>query len=120
MATPSKIPSTAALAFPTNSPIPQVENELTCECCYGDYPFEDMVSCSEGNHLFCGNCVKDYAKEQLYGNDRSEFKCMSSDGCIGWYTDGMMKKALSPRTMANVEKHAFRREVMMNGSDNLW
>ncbi|KAK9325258.1 hypothetical protein V1517DRAFT_315180 [Lipomyces orientalis] len=39
---------------------------IECECCFGDYAWEDMACCSEG-HFFCRGCLTSSVKEGLYG-----------------------------------------------------
>ena len=98
-----------------------MEYEITCECCYGDHPFEAMVQCDEGAHLFCMSCVKEYIREQLYGNNRSVFPCMSSDGCTASFSSrAMFQKALSPKLLQNVEEHAYRAELSKANVEGLW
>jgi hypothetical protein len=120
LSTPSVIPFAATMPSKRDAIQVEVEHKVTCECCYDDCNFDDMVSCSEGTHLFCGNCVSEYAKEQLFGNNRSDFRCMGSATCEGIYSDAMMKKALSPRLLENVEKHAYRENLLKFKIDSLW
>ncbi|KAK7207297.1 hypothetical protein BZA70DRAFT_270943 [Myxozyma melibiosi] len=39
---------------------------IECECCFGDYAWEDLSCCSEG-HFFCHDCLTNSVKEGLYG-----------------------------------------------------
>ena len=59
---------------------------LECSCCFGDYAFEEMVSCKNEGHLFCFDCLKRHASERVFGvgdlggaktaGDEIELKCM--------------------------------------------
>lgn len=100
---------------------PPTEPEVTCGCCFGDYPFEDMVQCTEGLHLFCGGCVSAYFNEEVYGNNRANCKCMSSEDCSGSYSYDMMQKALSPRLLKNFDELQYQAEVTTAfGDGELW
>jgi TRIAD3 protein (E3 ubiquitin-protein ligase RNF216) len=57
---------------------------IECECCFGDFLFEEMNQCSEG-HLFCTACICHYVEEQLFGQNKSSFVCMSGEGCLAIY-----------------------------------
>ena len=54
---------------------------IECGCCFGEFPFEDIVQCSDA-HLFCRQCLQSYAKEVIFGSAIATAKlhCMS-DGC---------------------------------------
>ena len=120
-ATPVKtiLAAVARLPSPHQSPAP-VEAEVECECCFGDYPFEGMAQCDSGDHLFCQTCVRDYVREQLFGQDRNDFHCMSSDGCKSRFSKTVLTQALSPRLLKKVDEHTFRTEVSGAKMDDLW
>ncbi|KAK9375470.1 uncharacterized protein V1513DRAFT_442083 [Lipomyces chichibuensis] len=54
---------------------------IECECCFGDYAWEDLTCCSEG-HFFCRNCLINSVKEGLYGQGtlrgKSVVRCISA------------------------------------------
>jgi hypothetical protein len=98
---------------------PKEANE-DCECCFDHFPYDEMVACSEGTHLFCRACVDSHVKEQLFGNDRSSLICMSTDGCTGTYSSQVLEKALSPRTHRTFSQHCGRTEVQKCGMEDIW
>jgi TRIAD3 protein (E3 ubiquitin-protein ligase RNF216) len=56
---------------------------LECGCCYDSFPFEDMVQCMEG-HLFCRECARRAAEDRL-GLRKTDFQCMSGEGCTAGF-----------------------------------
>lgn len=123
--TPTKDPlavdlSVARMIASQPSPPRPVEFQITCECCYGDYSFEEMAQCDDG-HLFCKTCVQQYVREQFYGNNRSDFPCMSGDGCAADFSlRATLENVLSPKLLKNIEDHAFRSSVAKAKVDGLW
>ena len=95
---------------------------IECQCCYGDYAFEEMCQCGEG-HLFCLGCLRRYAQEQLFGMNKTVLNCMSEgdDGkpCQGGFDDYTMKRALSKKVMAKLEEAIFQKAVESAGLDEI-
>ncbi len=80
---------------------------LECGCCFGEFPFEALIQCSDG-HLFCKNCLKHYVEETVFGGGRSNIKCMSSDGCHGFFPDSMIQAAVSDKVFAKYSEALTR------------
>jgi hypothetical protein len=40
---------------------------LECNCCFVDYPFEEMVSCRSAGHLFCKTCLQKHTEQRVFG-----------------------------------------------------
>lgn len=80
---------------------------LECGCCFSEYPFEALIQCSEG-HLFCKNCLKHYVEETVFGGGRSTIKCMSSEGCQGFFPDSMIKVAVPEKVFAKYSEALTR------------
>lgn len=67
---------------------------MTCDCCYGDYTFEQLSFCTEGDHAFCHDCINHYMSEGLFGQGtlrgQSRIQCISStdecEGCLSTQT----------------------------------
>ncbi|KAI8989942.1 hypothetical protein BDB01DRAFT_717746 [Pilobolus umbonatus] len=73
---------------------------ITCNCCYSDYAFEDLLFCSEGTHGFCHGCIRHYITEGLFGQGslrgQSRILCISSmDQCQGCLPRHSLQKVLS-------------------------
>ncbi|CEG84884.1 Putative RING finger protein [Rhizopus microsporus] len=88
------------------------QNQLiTCDCCFGDYTFEELLFCSEGKHAFCHECVNRYITEGLFGQGilraRSWIDCIaSSDACSGCLPARTLKQVLpSDLWMAYEQSH---------------
>jgi uncharacterized protein YeeX (DUF496 family) len=61
---------------------------ITCQCCFGEYAFEELGQCEDG-HLFCQSCISQSIKIGLFdtGNLRNgkNLRCMSSEyECKVW------------------------------------
>ena len=52
---------------------------IECGCCFGEFVFENMVACTEGD-LFCRECLKQHAQYAVFGkgNVDTQLKCMNS------------------------------------------
>jgi hypothetical protein len=54
-----------------------------CQCCFGDYAWEEIAACSDG-HFFCHACLVRSVQEGIYGqgrnlvDDKFSVKCLSS------------------------------------------
>ncbi|ORX52667.1 hypothetical protein DM01DRAFT_1408005 [Hesseltinella vesiculosa] len=64
---------------------------ITCDCCFDDYPFEQLVFCSQGTHGFCHSCLVHFVTEGLFGQGglrgATRFACIAADaepcpGCL--------------------------------------
>jgi hypothetical protein len=78
---------------------------LECSCCFGDYAFEEMVSCKNEGHLFCFDCLKRHASERVFGvgdlggtktvGDEIELKCMHTGKTDLLYTITIFSNSFS-------------------------
>lgn len=73
---------------------------MTCDCCYGDYTFEQLSFCTEGEHSFCHECLSHYITEGLFGQGalrgKPRIDCISfTDECAGCFSTQILKKILS-------------------------
>lgn len=76
-----------------------LENQLiTCGCCYGEFVFEDLTTCTDG-HVFCHTCVNHLVSEGMFGQGSLRGKpvpCIESNGCDGIFSDDTLHRVLSP------------------------
>ncbi|KAL9554837.1 hypothetical protein MBANPS3_002638 [Mucor bainieri] len=73
---------------------------MTCDCCYGDYTFEQLSFCTEGDHAFCHDCINHYMSEGLFGQGalrgQSRIQCISStDDCGGCLSTQMLQRVVT-------------------------
>jgi len=110
---------------------------LECQCCYGDYAFEELVACRDEGHLFCMDCVRRYAEEQVFGlgdlgggggkkksdgdskPDSNELLCMHPDGCRSGFQYDLLKKALPPKVMQKYDELQATRAMEIAGVEGL-
>ena len=76
---------------------------IECGCCFGEFPFEDIVQCSDG-HLFCLTCLESYSKEVIFGSAIATVKlhCMV-DGCTKQFPYSQLQKCLSEDEIAKYQ-----------------
>jgi hypothetical protein len=92
------------------------EMEVTCECCFGDSPFETMIQCERGEHLFCPDCVQRYVQEQLFGQNTSLIQCMSC-----WILGCSAGPCTPPdKTRTAFDKHQTSAEIAKANIQGLW
>ena len=82
---------------------------IDCACCFDGYDIDDMVACTREGHLFCVDCLRTYAENQIFsvgnlGVDRMtkkpalELKCMQGD-CTSGFDRRTLEKALTQNTL---------------------
>ena len=78
---------------------------IECGCCFGEFPFEEIVQCSDG-HLFCKECLHGYAKEIIFGSAMATVKlvCMGDD-CNQPFPYNQLEKCL---TKDEIQKYELR------------
>lgn len=54
---------------------------LECQCCFGDYAWEETVVCTEG-HFFCHSCLIRSVQESIYGQGKSLLTTHCSVRCL--------------------------------------
>lgn len=99
-----------AMAEELNYQLASDENALMeCGCCYAEYPFEQLVQCTEA-HLFCKQCLQRYAEQTLFGDGRTTLKCMNTmgDPCPGVFTESMLRASLSEKVLAKFSEAQTR------------
>ncbi|PSK38155.1 hypothetical protein B9Z65_1346 [Elsinoe australis] len=84
-----------------------------CECCYSSVVFEEISSCSSGEHMICFQCIRFAINEALYGQgwaktvdvDRMAVRCLapSGNGCEAH----IPTTELPSRTSTNAAHHSF-------------
>ena len=100
--------------------------ELECQCCFAEYPFENMVSC-KGGHLFCNTCLRKHTETRVFGvgnlgvkhnnngtnnnNTKStskalEIQCMASDCTCGFHEE-QLRKTLDEKVLKKYNELQF-------------
>ncbi len=92
---------------------------IECGCCYSDYAIEQLIQCSDG-HLFCKKCLSHYVEQTLFGDGKTQLKCMNSTGagCIGYFTDQVLQKSLSVKVYEKYQE-AITRDAIKLAAINL-
>jgi hypothetical protein len=105
--------------------------QLECNCCYVEYPFEEMVSCRLQGHLFCKTCLQKHTEQRVFGQGNLgvktntlssssaaaaggaapskalEILCMHSSGCTSGFHEGQLRKALSSKVLKKYDEMTF-------------
>jgi len=109
--------------------------QLECNCCYVEYPYEEMVSCRLQGHLFCKTCLQKHTEQRVFGqgnlgvktNTSSssssaagggatpskalEILCMHSSGCTSGFHEGQLRKALSSKVLKKYDEMRFTANI---------
>ncbi|KAF9030307.1 hypothetical protein BDZ89DRAFT_1064727 [Hymenopellis radicata] len=111
----------AWLARREQAPPPEEEvaegEGIECGCCFTEYPFDKMVQCPDA-HLFCSDCVTQYAETQLGSHD-SSILCMDQSGCKHPFPDSELRRLLSPKLWELYERVKQRKEIEAAGLEGL-
>ncbi|ORY98732.1 hypothetical protein BCR43DRAFT_436425 [Syncephalastrum racemosum] len=93
------------------------ENQLiTCNCCYGDFAFEQLAFCSEGEHTFCHDCITHYISEGLFGQGSlrgaARIGCISVEGCQGSFSTEMLERILTSDIWSAYQHSLFEESIV--------
>lgn len=82
---------------------------ITCDCCCDDYPFEQLLFCSQGDHTFCDECIRHFINEGLFGQGglrgQARIQCISSmDSCDGCLPMESLQRVISADVWKAYEK----------------
>ena len=91
--------------------------KIECGCCFGEVVFEEMVQCLDG-HLFCVDCLKNYAKEAVYGSGKATLSCMTSD-CETTFPISQLKKALPTHILIKYEDRLQEESLLLAEMEDL-
>lgn len=87
---------------------------IDCACCFDGYDIDDMVACRQEGHLFCLDCLRAYAENQIFGvgnlgvdrmtkKPAHELKCFHGD-CYSGFDRRTLEKALPQRTLETYDR----------------
>ena len=90
-----------------------------CGCCYVDYSFDDMCQCNDG-HLFCLNCLRSHAEENVFGKGQFQIKCLSMDEqCEAGFSDRSLDKAIpDPAMRQRIDEYMMRASLIEAGMND--
>jgi len=84
---------------------------IECQCCCSEFAFEVVVQCSDG-HLFCRHCLQKYAEQTLFGDGRTQLKCMcTTETCTGHFSERTLAVALPPQVLAKLEEAITKKMI---------
>ncbi|KAK9460897.1 uncharacterized protein V1516DRAFT_674437 [Lipomyces oligophaga] len=95
---------------------------MECECCFGEYAWEDLACCSEV-HFFCRNCLTSVVKEGLFGHGylrgKATVSCISavaSPQCKASIPVPVLRTALPAEIYAELEKSQVTEFLSQNAA----
>lgn len=91
--------------------------KIECGCCYGEATFEDMIQCLDG-HLFCIDCLRNYAKEAVFGQGKAMLSCMTSE-CDSTFPMSQLKKTLESNILSKYEDRLTEESLCLAEMDDL-
>ncbi len=110
----------------------KVGSGVECACCFDKVPIEEMVACRNEGHLFCADCIQNYADTQVFSNGSlgvvkatgkpsCELLCCDSSGCQSGFQEEHLQKALSLKTLEKYHELVFRAIIEAAGiQEEMW
>jgi TRIAD3 protein (E3 ubiquitin-protein ligase RNF216) len=88
---------------------------MECACCFDEFDIDDMVSCKREGHLFCVDCLQQYASTKVFGEgnlgiDKKtkepslDLICFHPDGCESAFERNILVKALTNDTLRKYDE----------------
>ncbi|KAI5813893.1 hypothetical protein BZA77DRAFT_320107 [Pyronema omphalodes] len=94
-----------------------------CQCCYGDYSWEETACCSEG-HFFCHGCLTRSVQETIFGQGKSllltegssNISCISSSAsCSASVPMDILQAALPADLLQSLENRTASETLEKSG-----
>ncbi|CAD5123798.1 DgyrCDS12109 [Dimorphilus gyrociliatus] len=91
---------------------------VECGCCFSDIAFRDMIQCADG-HLFCKDCLRNYAKEAIFGGGgQSILQCMNAE-CDCQFPHQLLQTTLDQKTLEKMDERQFLENITKAKISNL-
>jgi hypothetical protein len=107
---------------PNKSEATEFDMLLECGCCFNEYERAEMEECTANEgHLICKNCIIQHVREQLDGNNSTNFRCIADANCHHKYHQAnVLDKVLPPDLAVRTDEAIFCREVEEAGLQGAW
>jgi hypothetical protein len=110
--------------------VKQLGTGIECACCYDEYDIDDMVSCRREGHLFCVDCLQQYASTKVFGEgnlgtDKKtkepalDLLCFHPEGCDSPFERNILVKALTSDTLLKYDEIQANLAISKAGLCNL-
>lgn len=97
----------------------QTHATMECPCCCFDVALDEMIACREEGHLFCVDCLRRFAENQIFTlgsfgtnsktkKPATDLLCMHGDGCSSGFDVAHLRKALPERIMQKYDELQYR------------
>lgn len=108
----------------------QDKSAIECACCFDSFPLDDMCQCRDEGHLFCFECMSNYANNQIFGSGNlgvvdeitkrpaMELKCFSSK-CRSGFSREMLEKGLPRQTLEKYDELQSMIVIQAAGLNNM-
>jgi len=96
---------------------------LECECCFGDYAWEETVACTAG-HFFCHTCLRRSVQESVFGQgkglipEKNSVRCLSSTAqppCEDFVSADILHAVLPKDIYHSIEDRAASESLEKSG-----
>lgn len=124
-----KIDSTASFSSPSGLNLAELERQqklaeardrgavFECAICCDELLIYEMVPCTDG-HLFCTECLRNHAREIVFGQAKAAVTCLETD-CKAGFARATLEKALDAEWVEKLEERQFEEDVNCAEIENL-